>query len=43
MKMLFMNYGWAHSIRDTVRRKWCDRVSFETATGTVLIAIDVNI
>ena len=33
MKMLFMNYCWAHSVRDTFRRRHSDRVSFETVTS----------
>ena len=30
IKMLFFNYGRGHSMRDTFRRRRCDRVSFET-------------
>ena len=33
MKMLFINYCWAHSVRDTFRRRRSDRVSFETVTS----------
>ena len=41
MKMLFMKYGWAHSIRDALRRRRSDRVSFEAVTSVDLI--DVNV
>ena len=33
MKMVIMNYGWAHSIRDTARRRHYDRVRFKTVTS----------